>query len=532
MEKTDLLMDEAQKSLLLESVVMSDYDALIRINPMTGLAATVFASDLMWKKTMALPFRYEEVLRNYLLDASIDPEPLRVLDSMGIEQMQAQLAKEKECRVYFTVHGNDGAFLVKKASCYSSDDGFLFLSIKDVSTDVQTVADNMEQLRSALMEAKQEIREKNSFLSMVDQHLRTPLYSIMGLTSIAEDHPAPHAFDDYIRKISMSGSYMQETIDDLLSLRQIASHQIVQNPVAIDLGDFLSNIERMIRPAIYEKGLLFEMDASNVKSLQIVADMRCLQQIVMKMLRSTIVYAVRGGRIRLLPRVLYHDEQNISLELSVENRGIVIDRERLNLLFQPYNYLRERLGGSLGDLDIALIILRSHLLAMGTGTITAESDTSKGTRISVSLSVPLYSNADQKSGPRKTIPDFDGKRVLIVDDNEISLEVSEKILVNKGIQVVKARNGKEAVDAFTAAGGKFDLILMDVLMPVMNGLDAARAIRSMTDLPAAATIPIIALTVNAFRENFEESLEAGMNAHMVKPVDPDRLYHVLMEYIR
>ena len=125
------------------------------------------------------------------------------------------------------------------------------------------------------------------------------------------------------------------------------------------------------------------------------------------------------------------------------------------------------------------------------------------------------------------VPDFHGRKVLLVDDNEISLDISEKLLVNKGVEVVKARNGKEAVDIFCKEDGMFDLIIMDILMPVMDGLTATRMIRSMPD---AKTIPIIALTVNAFHEHFEESLQAGMNAHLVKPIEPGSLYQTLTRF--
>ena len=128
--------------------------------------------------------------------------------------------------------------------------------------------------------------------------------------------------------------------------------------------------------------------------------------------------------------------------------------------------------------------------------------------------------------------DYHGRRVLLVDDNEISLDISEKLLSNKGIEVTKARNGKEAVDIFSKEDGRFDLIIMDILMPVMDGLTATRMIRSMPNVEKAATIPIIALTVNAFREHFEESLWAGMNAHLVKPIEPGSLYKVLAKYLR
>jgi CheY-like chemotaxis protein len=353
----------------------------------------------------------------------------------------------------------------------------------------------------------------------------------MGITSLAEDDPSSYAFDDYLHKISMSGSYMREAIDDILTLRQISRHQLVLNPTAINLDEFFDNIERMIRPFIVERGLLFVMDTSNINSISIIADPRCLQQIVLKMLHSAGSYTIKGGRIRLQARVLSYKNTSVEIELSAENRGMVIDKERLDILFKPNDYLEERLNKKIGDLDLSLLIMRSCLLAMGATSITAESDKQTGTRICVNLTVPLATEKDMLQQKDLTA-DYHGRRVLLVDDNEISLDISEKLLSNKGIEVTKARNGKEAVDIFSKEDGRFDLIIMDILMPVMDGLTATRMIRSMPNVEKAATIPIIALTVNAFREHFEESLWAGMNAHLVKPIEPGSLYKVLAKYLR
>ena len=125
--------------------------------------------------------------------------------------------------------------------------------------------------------------------------------------------------------------------------------------------------------------------------------------------------------------------------------------------------------------------------------------------------------------------DFSGKRVLVVDDNEINLEIVRKILYSSNIEVVSAKNGQEAVDLFRRENGRYDLILMDILMPVMDGLEATRKIRAMRDIPGAAHVPIIAMTANAFRENFEESFNAGMDAHLVKPIEPERLIMVMSD---
>ncbi len=518
-----------QKAGLFDAMFPSLFESLIQIDTPKRLATTLYAADPFWEKTKGTAFSYDETIKQYILNTSIDTDPENIIKDLTLDAILEKLSSRPDEMVYYSVHGSEGHAAIKIAWFFPLGSvNRIVLAIRDVTSVFESAGSRLSSLTAALSEAQKDISRKNSFLSMLNQNLRTPLYSIMGLAHIAEENPAPGAFDDYLHKISMSGSYMQETIDDVLSLRQIANRNIVLDPVIIQLDDFFANIERIIRPNISAKGLLLEVDTSQVSGLQVSADARCLQQIVMKMLRSAASYTVKGGRIRLYARALFQGNDNVSLELSVENRGIVIDQERLSVLFKPFDYLNERLDTENGDLDIALIILRSSLLAMGCNTITAESDENRGTRISVTLSLPLYGEAPviQKKGCS-----FVGKRVLLVDDNVISLEVSEKLLVNKGIEVTKVHNGQEAVDAFVRENGAFDLILMDILMPVMDGLTATRTIRAMDDIPAAKTVPIVALTVNSFQENIKESLMAGLNTHLVKPVEPDSLYQTLSHFL-
>ena len=520
------VLDERLKAILFDKLLFAQIETLIRIDPGKRHAQTLYTGDDLWRMTGEDLFLYEETLQRYILEVCVDTRPADILERMHIDSV-AEVLKEKgsEC-VLFTVRGEEYDLRVKEALFFPGDGTDIMLCIRDMSEAYMNVTENLEMLKGALSEAERENERKNEFLSMLSDRLRTPLYSIMGLVHIAEQEAGNHSFDDYLHKISMSGSYMREAIDDILTLRQISRHQFVLNPTTINMDHFFARIERMIKPFIAERGLLFEMDTGNINSISIIADPRCLQQIVLKMLHSAASYTIKGGRIRLHARVLRYKNASVEIELSAENRGIVIDKERLDILFKPYDFLKERLNKKISDLDLSLLIMRSCLLTMGATSITAESNEQTGTRICVNLTVPLASEMN-KLLRKDPVPDFHGRKVLLVDDNEISLDISEKLLVNKGVEVVKARNGKEAVDIFCKEDGMFDLIIMDILMPVMDGLTATRMIRSMPD---AKTIPIIALTVNAFHEHFEESLQAGMNAHLVKPIEPGSLYQTLTRF--
>jgi CheY-like chemotaxis protein len=524
-----------EKARLFDVFATHEFDDLISLNTMTGTAVTLFANDLAWKKTKGIRYNFESMVRKYILDVAADPDPDGTLESLSLESIDEQLAQSPRYSVQLIVRGEARSLELKRFSFYKLSDEKVIVGVIDISEAFQKASRYTSHLENALKKANDEISEKNTFLNMLNRNIRTPLYSIMGLTRIAqeEDPHETNAIEAYLHKISMSGTYMSSTIDDVLDLRRISRHEISLSPEPIPLQELFRLVDGAIAPSVFEKGLLYARDTDRLAQLTVMADLHCLQQILLKLLRSAINYAVKGGRITLTARELFRSRGAATIEFAVESRGIVIDHERLQTLFRP-DYLRDHIDADLGSMDIDLIILKSYLLAMGANTLTAESDERRGTRISVSLTMPLSDEqqAAPSTLPEELLPDLHGKRVLLVDDNEINLEIGEKLLTSRGMDVITAMNGQEAIDCFRKDEGSFDLILMDILMPVMDGLEATHRIRAMHEYSNAGTIPIIAMTANAFRENVEESMRVGMNAHLVKPIDPDRLYAAISEALR
>ena len=330
----------------------------------------------------------------------------------------------------------------------------------------------------------------------------------------------------------MSGSYMNESIEDILELRRIATEDIRLHPEPVVLNRVLSDVLHLATPIAQGKDLLLSADASGVKTRSFLADPQCLRQILQKMLRSAIFYTGDGGCIQLTVQELFCSKRMVTMEFSVESRGVVLDKERLTSLFRPYNFLQDTLSDEISDIDISLMILKKYLQAMNTDSLTAESVEGKGTRISVALTFAREGEdtADTALNPDE-LPDLTGTRIMVVDDNKISLEIGKRLLLPRGAEVVTAENGREALDLYCRNNGRFDLIFMDILMPVMDGLEATKAIRSLSNIPGSLEIPIVAMTANAFRKNFEESFRAGMNAHLVKPIEPVSFYRIIAELL-
>ena len=522
-----------EKSELFETVLASEWTELMQLDLVSGEGRLLYSTDSAWKRMIGLRFDFPSVVEHYLNNTCANPGVFEILESVRPEKIGSALEQQDHYSVFYTIRGKDGAFLQKRITFYRTGDVIVPVSIKDVTEGYHSIQQRVLQLESALSDARQELAEKNAFLSMMSRNIRTPLYSIMGLSRIAEDTGASEAsaIDSYLHKISMSGSYMNETIDDILELRHIARRKISLHPEIIDLGKALNHGEQAMMPHLKERNLKFSSKYEDAVGLMIEADPHALREVCQKLLFCMSSHLVAGGRIEFRVREMFRSEGKVTLEFSAGSRGILLDQERISSLFSPFDTLD---GYSIRDdltpLDISLIILKSYANALGARSLTAVTDEVRGTSIAVTLTFPLKEDLAyaEASDVNLSEIDFSNIRALVVDDNNINLEVVTRLLTGKGFHVTTAMNGQDALDCYKASGGQFDLILMDILMPVMDGLTSTRELRALeNEIPGSAKIPIIAMTANAFRKDFEESMRAGMDAHLVKPVDPDRLLRLI-----
>ncbi|MBQ6322089.1 MAG: response regulator [Lachnospiraceae bacterium] len=520
----------SEKAEFFDSVLDREFSELMQLDLLSGEARMILSHDKDWQRTLGLRFDFPSVMRHYLNNTCADSNLSETLQNLSLEVIGTTLEQQEEHSVFYTVRREDGSFLHKKMTFYHTDDTLIPVTIKDITAEFQEVSRHMRQLAEALSEARQELKEKNAFLSLMSRSIRTPLYSIIGLTQMAEDAGETTAIDSYLHKIAMSGSYMNETIDDILELRQIARGETELHPEVVELGAMLSSAVNSLRPFIESSDLTLLSDYEDVAGLVIQTDRHMLYKVIQKMLSCMSSYLVAGGRLELLVREVFRSPGQVTLEFSVRSRGIILDRERISSMFNPYDTLADHLNNDdLSVMDIALIILRKYAGAMGARSLTAVSDEAQGTNISLTLAFPLEEdrNMEDLAGLDPSAIDFSSTRVLAVDDNHINLEVVTKMLKDRHFIVTTARSGQEALEIYQEKNGAFDLILMDILMPQMDGFEATKEIRALKDIPGSDTIPIIAMTANAFRKDFEESMRAGMDAHLVKPIRPDQLLRLI-----
>ena len=360
-----------------------------------------------------------------------------------------------------------------------------------------------------------------TLFSRASKDLRTTLSQIIGLAEIAQlDLDNPEKVKGYLEQIIVSGENLNTIIGDLLDLQDIEESGIVLRPEKMNMIELLEIVEAELSRMAEERGLYFSISIGSDVPREVIADRYRLEQVLVKMVENTFSYTGNGGSVRMAVAVSGHKKNQVRFEFVIADNSIGVDTGYLSSIFEPPH-------------GLGLALAKRNLAAMG-GKVEAASSEDGGTRVVIRLTLPVPAPRYNAYIKRAPIPQeeyhFKGGRILLVDDHMLSIEIGCKMLESAGFKVVTAMNGQEAVDAYTDNFGDFDLILMDIRMPVMDGLLAARAIRE-SEIDGSLEVPIIAMTASAFEEDIRRSYEAGMNNHLAKPFGPLDMYRVLAKYL-
>lgn len=401
-------------------------------------------------------------------------------------------------------------------------------------SDMTKEWEQRENLEQALMAANSANIAKSNFLSNMSHDIRTPMNAILGMAAIAERYAEdPEKVTGCMKKISYSSKHLLSLIDEILDMSRIESGKVLLDNKIFSLSGMLEGIVSMFQEQLKEKKLSFNLEKSNVKDDALIGDEFRLSRILVNILSNAIKFTPENGQIFFsIIELEANKEGNARYQFVIKDNGRGMPGEFLKTIFMPFTRMEENEGNYTQGTGLGMAIAKSILDLMG-GTINVESAPRKGSTFTVDVEFELADakesreeKKEQEEG-RKEHFDFTGKRVLIVEDNEINEEILEELLHMEGALTESAGNGQEAVDKLEQSSpGYYDLILMDVQMPVMNGYEATAIIRSLDRLDAK-TIPIIALTANAFSEDRNRAIAAGMNAHVSKPIDMKKLYQVL-----
>ena len=393
---------------------------------------------------------------------------------------------------------------------------------------------NAKKLKRLNAELEYASNAKQEFLTKISHDMRTPMNAIIGFTDIALKQNDLQETKKCLEKISSSSKHLLTLINDVMDIRRIEKSVEIYHPALTDICAVTDHVLSVMQGILSNRNLTFNVERPENEHYRVMTDGNCIQEILINLLSNAVKFTDDGGIITfsmgLRPEA---DNSHSTLWYCVSDTGCGISEDFLPHIYEYFAQEEKSARTNYKGSGLGLSITRYYVELMG-GTIAVHSKKGVGTTFTVELPVEIPEDSADENQQNETAihADLVGKRVLMAEDNELNAEIATYMLEETGMVITRAINGRQAVELFAGnPADTFDLILMDIMMPEMSGYEATRAIRSMADRPDGATIPIIAITANAFAEDIQASLDAGMNSHIAKPLQMDEIVKIIEKYL-
>ena len=392
-----------------------------------------------------------------------------------------------------------------------------------------------EELKNALHTAEQANAAKSAFLSNMSHDIRTPLNAIIGYSDIAQkEETTPSERLDYLSKIEYSGQQLLELINDILEMSRIENGKMTMNESSCSLGQIAADLKNLFEDQMKAKGIRYTVSAEQITDDRVICDKLKLNRALYNLVSNALKFTPEGGDVSVLFRQESSEEGRATYQISVKDTGIGMSEEFAARVFEAFERERTSTVSGIQGTGLGMAITKSIVEAMN-GEINVASVLGEGTEFTIRINLALCNcqkEQEEPESPGLSEPDFYGKRILLVEDMEINREIAVIQLTCMGFSVECAVNGQDAVDHIKREeAGYYDAVLMDIQMPVMDGYEASRTIRKLSDA-AKANILIIAVTANAFAEDKKRAEEAGMNGHIAKPLDLNEMKKTLGDLLK
>ena len=390
-----------------------------------------------------------------------------------------------------------------------------------------------KKLELALKAEEQSNQAKRVFMNSMSHDIRTPLNAIVGYTTLALSHiEEKDAVKKYLSRITTAGSHLIALVNDVLEMNQIESGNIQMDDLPVYLPDVIEELQTIMQASVSEKNLHFVVDTEEVIHKKILADKLRLNQVLLNILGNSVKFTKPGGSISFKVKEMGNAPEGYAgYCFDIKDTGIGMSQEFSKHIFETFTREQTATVSGIQGSGLGMAIAKNIVDLLG-GTIQVKSEVDKGTETTVYLQFKLCDAVEENKADDESIPDFRGKKILLVEDNELNREIAVEILQEAGFSMETAEDGMAAVEKMRhAAAGTYDLVLMDVQMPKMDGYEATREIRKLSD-PEKASIPIIAMTANAFAEDRQKAFEAGMDGYLAKPIDISKMLETLKGFLK
>ena len=401
---------------------------------------------------------------------------------------------------------------------------------KKAQKAAQETAEEMAELAEHAQAAN---KAKTAFLSHMSHDMRTPMNAIMGFTGIAMKNNPSDEVKNCLEKIDESSEYLLSLINDVLDLTRVESGKVKYNPVPADLKSITDSVLDITKGFLTNRDISFKIQREEAKIPNVLVDPVRLRDVLVNILSNAVKFTPDGGTITFEARCQEKGGDGyINMHYRISDTGIGMSEEFTKEVFEEFAQEDSGVRTQYHGVGLGMAIVKKYVDMMG-GTISVQSKKHGGTTFTVDIPLEITDKECNKSdtGFSEKV-NLTGVNVLLVEDNELNAEIATVQLEEFGMKVERAVDGRNAVEIFrNHPEGTFDVILMDIMMPEMNGYEAAKAIRAMNDRPDGKNIPIIAMTANSFAEDVQASLDAGMNEHLSKPIVIEEVIKTILRYV-
>lgn len=512
-----------------------DYLNIFMINADQGMAKILKLDGYVTtglEKDLDRLYPYEATCQQYISERVHPDDQAMMREALKLETVVKELSEKDEyVSAYKTlVNGEQHYYQFKYMRLENSS--YIVAGFQNIDALIMKEREVQEKLKAALKAEEKSNRAKSMFLNSMSHDIRTPLNAIIGYTTLAAEHLEDTVvMKKYLSRITTAGNHLLSLVNDILDMNHIESGNIELESLPVYLPDLIEKLEMIFQLSVTEKKLHLTIDAENVIHTEVLTDRLHLNQVLLNVLSNSVKYTEEGGHILFQMEELQDAPEGYGHYIfTIKDDGIGMSAEFVDHIFETFSREQTVTVSGIQGSGLGMSIAKNIVDLLG-GDIQVKSEKGKGTEAVISLQLKVCDSPVETGCPNKETMNFVGKKLLLVEDNELNREIAVEILQKAGFVIDTAEDGTIAVEKILRAKPKqYDLILMDIQMPLLDGYEATKQIRKFAT-PEFANIPIIAMTANAFEEDRDKAFKAGMNGYIAKPIDITSMMETLKKFL-